>query len=139
MQLSLAELADHSTLTALVSCPYTVWAVAMLAFLPYRHTGKQTMKNLRAIGAGFFSLLICISAQAQSKSGWTDHNCKKDPFTSQVNCSMVVLESLPAKSGSVPGALFAWIMSKEKGRILIPYDRPCRCRESPLRGSDRCH
>ena len=79
------------------------------------------MKNLRAIAAGLFSLLICIPAQAQSKSGWTDHNCKKDPFTSQVNCSMVVLESLPAKSGSVPGALFAWIISKENGRVLILF------------------
>lgn len=77
------------------------------------------MKNFRAIATSGFLFLALTSAEAQTKSGWTDHKCNKDPFTAQVSCSMIVLESLPEKSTIPPGALFAWVISKGENNFLL--------------------
>lgn len=92
------------------------------------------MKNFQAIASGIFLFLALNLAQAQSKSEWTDHKCNKDPFTNQVSCSMVVLESLPEKSVTVPGALFAWVISKGEKNVLLmlslsTFDQPKIARE----------
>lgn len=91
------------------------------------------MKNFRAIATGVLLFLALTLAQAQSKSGWTDHKCTKDPFTAQVSCSMIVLESLPEKSATVPGALFAWVISKGEKFLLMlslsTLDKPKIARE----------
>jgi hypothetical protein len=77
------------------------------------------MKNFQAIASGIFLFLVLNLAQAQGKQEWTDHKCNKDPFTNQVSCSMVVLETLPEKGVNVPGALFAWVISKGEKNVLL--------------------
>jgi hypothetical protein len=77
------------------------------------------MKNFQAIVTGIILFLALNSAQAQIKSEWTDYKCNKDPFTKQVSCSMVVLEPLLEKSVTVPGALFALVISKGEENFLL--------------------
>jgi hypothetical protein len=79
------------------------------------------MTHLRKIATGFASLLFLASANAQGSQSWSEPKCNKDPFTLEVSCSTVVLETLPTTTSRVmPGALFAWVIGKgEKSVILL--------------------